>query len=126
MDGGPGDESALVLVAIFHLHLECNLPGSGRVDAQGAFGSVAHSKLPGAFEKDAVPAEIADDGCYQFLFLLHCEREVLPARVWNFMPLLFPIVDLHEAAASGNPDVPEMTFCSSVVNSTIPIRSLLD
>lgn len=101
MDGGAGDEGALVLVAIPHLDPECDLPGGGRVDAQGAFGSIAHSKLPGAFEQDAVPAEIADDGCYQFLFLLHREREVLPARVWNFMPLLFPIVDLHYARRIG-------------------------
>ena len=95
MDGGAGDEGTLILVAIPHLDPECDLSGSGRVDVQGAFGSVAHSKLPGAFEQDAVPAEIADDGCYQFLFLLHLERKVLPARVSNFMPLLFSIVDLH-------------------------------
>ena len=95
VDGGAGDEGGLVLVAIFHLDLERDLPGSGRVDPQGTFGAVAHGKPPGAFEQDAVPAEIADDRCYLFLILLHRKREVFPARVWNFMPLLFPMVDWH-------------------------------
>ncbi len=112
VDGGAGDEGAFVLVAIPYLDPERDLPGSGRVEPEAAFGAVAHSKLPGAFEQDAVPAEIADDRSYQFLFMRHREREVLPARVWNFMPLLSPIIDLHKAAASGNADVPDASFLS--------------
>jgi len=100
MDGGAGDKGALVFVAIHHIDPERDIPGSGRVDFQGTLGAVAHSKLPGAFKQDAVPAEIADDRCYEFLFPRHREREVLSARIWNFMSLLFPIVDLHMAAVS--------------------------
>ncbi len=110
VDGGAGDEGGLVRVAIFHLDLERDLPGSGRVDPQAAFGAVARNKLPGAFEQDAVPAEIADDRWYFFLILPHREREVFPARIWNFMPLLFPIVDCHEVAAPGSADAPDGSF----------------
>ena len=110
VDGGAGDEGALVRVAIPHLDPERDLPGSGRVDLQGTFGEVSHGKLPGAFKQDSVPAEIADDRCYEFLFPRYREREVLPAGIWNFMPLLFPIVDLHMAAASGNADVSDATL----------------
>jgi hypothetical protein len=39
--------------------------------------------------------------------VLYREGEVLPARVWNVMPLLFSIVDPHKAAASGNADTPD-------------------
>lgn len=105
VDGGAGDERAVVLVAIPYLDRERDLPGGGRVDLQGAFGAVAHGKLPGALEQDAVPAEIADDRRYRFLPLRHREREVLPARVRDFMPLLFPVVDFHGSAASGSADM---------------------
>jgi hypothetical protein len=110
VDGGAGDEGALVLVAIPHLDPERDFPGIGIVEPQGAFGAVARGKLPGAFEQDAVPAEIADDRCYLFLFVLDREREVLPARVRNFMPLFFSFVDRHEAAASGNADTPDASL----------------
>jgi len=95
VDGGADDEGAVVLVAIFHLDLEGDLPGSAPVDPQGAFGAVAGRKLPGAFEQDAVPAKIPDDRCYPFLIPIHREREIFPAWVWNFVPLLLPIVDRH-------------------------------
>lgn len=104
VDGGAGDERVLVLVAISHLDLKRDLPGSGRVDPQAAFRAVSRGKLPGAFEQDAVPAEIADDRCDLFLILLHREREVFPAWVWDFMPLLFTIVNRHEAALWGSAD----------------------
>ena len=104
MDGGADDEGILVLVAISHPDLERDLPGSGRVDPQAAFRTVSRGKLPGAFEQDAVPAEIADDRCDLFLILFHREREVFAAGVWNFMPLLFTIVDCHEAALWGCAD----------------------
>lgn len=107
VDEGACDEGVLVLVAISHFDLERDFPGSGRVDPQTAFGAVSHGKLPGTFEQDAVPAEIADDRCDLFLILLHREREVFPAWVWNFMPLLFTVVDRHEAALSGSADAPD-------------------
>jgi len=110
VDGGADYEGAVVLVAIPHLDPEGDLAGSARVDPQGAFGTVTLWKLPGAFEQDAVPAEIADDRCYRSLFLRHREREVFPARIRNFVPLVFSNVNLHEAAASGNVDVPDASL----------------
>lgn len=118
VDRGAGDEGALVLVAILHLDPERDLPGSCCVDPQGTFGPFARRERPGAFEQDTVPAEVADDRCYRLLLLRHRECEVLPARIRNFMPPLFSIVDLHMAAASGNADAPDATlpvierFCS--------------
>ena len=100
VNGGAGDEGALVLETIPHLDPERDFPGIGFIEPQAAFGAVARDKLLGAFEEDAVPAEIADDRCYLLRSVLYREGEVLPARVWNFMPLLFSIVDLQEAAAS--------------------------
>lgn len=98
VDGGAGDEGTFALVAIPHLDPERDFPGIGFIEPQAAFGAVALGKLPGAFEQDAVPAEIADDRRHLFLFVHYRECEVLPARVRNFMPLLFSIVDLHKAA----------------------------
>ncbi len=95
VNGGTGDKGPLVIVAISHLDLKSDLPGRGRIDPQGALGAVTRGKLPGAFKQDAVSAEIADDRCYLVLTLFHREREVLLARVWDLMPLLFPLADCH-------------------------------
>ena len=101
MDQCAGDERAFVIVAILHFDPEGDLPGVGFVEPQAAFGAVARGKLPGAFEEDAVAAEIADDRCYRFRFLFHREGEVLPAGIRNFMPLFFSFVNIHEAALRG-------------------------
>ena len=50
VDGGAGDEGALVLVAIPHIDPECDFAGIGFVEPQAAFGAFARCKLPAAFE----------------------------------------------------------------------------
>ena len=125
MDGGAGDERVLVLVAISHLDLKRDLPGSDRVDPQAAFCAVSRSKLPRAFEQDAVPAEIANNRCDLFLILLHREREVFPAWVWNFMPLLFTIVDCHEAL-SGSADASDASQFRRNLNFAKVYRNLFE
>lgn len=110
MDGGAGDEGAGVLVAILHLDPKGDFPGIGLVEPKGAFGAVAYGKLPGAFEQDSVPAEITDDCRYLILFVLDRKGEVLPARVWNFMPLVMSFVDIHQSAASGSANSPDASL----------------
>ena len=118
VDGSADDEGAFVLIAVLHLDPERDLPRSGSDDPQGALGAVSHSKLPGAFEQDSVPAEIADNRCHRFPFVHHRKQEVFPAGIWNFMPFLFPIIDLHAATASGNAAVPDASLPRSVCRYT--------
>ena len=93
VDRGPTDKGAIVLVAILDLDPKRYLMGNDQVNPENAFSAVSFIKLQRALEKNAAPAEIADDCRHTFWAFPHRERDVLLARIRNVIPRFFPLIN---------------------------------